>query len=100
SNELSEKALKKLDQLAAFMIQNYGIKIFVKGYTDSSGNYNYNLWLSDIRANIVKTYLISKGIRPYKIETRGMGPENPIASNDTAEGRNANRRIEIEIIKD
>jgi type II secretory pathway predicted ATPase ExeA len=63
--------------------------------TDSHGNFLYNKKLSKSRAEIVKHYFINKGISSSKIQVFGMGQENPIASNDTPEGREKNRRVEI-----
>ncbi|MBU0985612.1 MAG: OmpA family protein, partial [Proteobacteria bacterium] len=97
SNEFSDEAYELLDRFVAVIFQNPDAEIIVKGYTDSSGNYNYNKRLSKFRANIVKSYLLGQGVSPSKIKTFGLGPENPIESNATEEGRNANRRIEIEL---
>ncbi len=72
------------------------MEISVKGYTDSSGSLSYNVSISKFRANIIKTYLAGKGINPSRITALGLGPENPLASNETAEGRRQNRRVEIE----
>ncbi len=99
SNELSDDALIKLDEAAEIMSQNPYTNIIIKGYTDIIGNYDYNKGLSLFRADIVKSFLTGKGINPTKIKTIGMGPENPIDTNDTAKGRRNNRRVEIEFLK-
>ena len=99
ANELSDDALIKLDETAEIMTQNPDTDIIIKGYTDSSGFYDYNKELSLFRANIVKSFLTGKGINPTKIKTIGMGPENPIDTNETAKGRRNNRRVEIEFLK-
>jgi general secretion pathway protein A len=99
SNELSDDALIKLDEAAEIMSQNPYTNIIIKGYTDIIGNYDYNKGLSLFRADIVKSFLAGKGINPTKIKTIGMGPENPIDTNDTAKGRRNNRRVEIEFLK-
>jgi len=78
------------------MLENPDMAINVTGYTDSSGNLSYNVSISKFRANIIKTYLAGKGVSPSRITAFGLGPENPIASNETAEGRSQNRRVEIE----
>jgi len=96
TNELSDAALTKLDEATGIMIQNPNAEVIVKGYTDSSGDYTYNKVLSMFRANIVKGYLTGKGIDPTKIKAIGMGPEHPIDSNETARGRELNRRVKIE----
>lgn len=96
-NELSPKAYGLLDRLAAAMAQSHDIKIVVTGYTDTLGDYHYNKKLSEFRANIVKSYLAAKGISPLRIQIFGMGEENPLEPNTSAEGRCANRRVEIEL---
>jgi OmpA-OmpF porin, OOP family len=70
--------------------------IAIKGYTDAYGNANYNRTVSESRANIVKTYLAGKGVSLQRMTTAGLGGANPIMPNTTAEGRRANRRVEIE----
>jgi len=69
----------------------------VTGHTDSTGSDQYNLNLSQRRAQIVGQYLISQGIDPTRIAAQGMGETQPIASNDTPEGRQQNRRVQIEL---
>ena len=95
SMEFSDEAYEVLDQIVDFGSSNSVLKIIVEGYTDSLGDPVYNKNLSEMRAEVIKKYLIDKGIPAEKIETFGMGPENPIASNETFEGRKLNRRIEI-----
>jgi len=97
SNELSDESFEVLDRIAGFMLQNPTASISIAGYTDSSGSYSYNVSVSQFRANIIKTFLVGKGVDPTKIAAAGLGPENPIASNANAEGRQKNRRVEIEI---
>jgi len=96
SNELTDKAFKTLHQIAESMIHNPETKIAVKGYTDSTGNESYNISVSRFRANIIKSYLVGKGVDSSKIESAGLGSKNPVATNKTTEGRRANRRVEIE----
>ena len=72
--------------------------VIAVGYTDSIGTEQYNLGLSQRRANAVKEYLVSKGIAANRIYTEGKGEADPIASNATREGRAQNRRVEIEIV--
>ncbi|MCZ7834067.1 OmpA family lipoprotein [Atlantibacter hermannii] len=67
----------------------------VLGYTDSTGSSDLNMRLSQQRADSVASALITQGVAANRIQTRGMGPANPIASNDTAEGKAQNRRVEI-----
>jgi outer membrane protein OmpA-like peptidoglycan-associated protein len=86
-----------LDELAGVMQSYEEIRIVVKGYTDTRGDKKYNKRLSAFRADIVRSYLVGKGIDAQRIESIGMGEENPIASNATRAGQIANRRVEIEL---
>jgi general secretion pathway protein A len=95
SMRLSDEAYEVLGQIVDYSSSNPALKIIVEGYTDSLGHPVYNENLSKMRAEVIKKYLIDKGISTAKIETVGMGPGNPIASNETFEGRKLNRRIEI-----
>ena len=80
-------------------IESKDCKISITGYTDSKGTKEYNRELSLRRAESVEEKLIDLGLPPEKIiETKGNGDKNPVASNDTEEGRSANRRIEIKFI--
>ena len=72
--------------------------VMVSGNTDSTGSAEYNLNLSRERAQSVAAYLQGQGVKESRFEVLGLGSSNPIASNDTAEGRSLNRRVEIKII--
>ena len=74
-----------------------GFKVTVLGYTDSLGDREYNLLLSQFRANIVRSYLVGKGIAPSRIKAIALADDNPRETNDTSAGRAANRRVEIEV---
>jgi general secretion pathway protein A len=100
SNDLPDESYPILNRLADFMLLNTSAKVSIKGYSDSTGDYSYNVSVSRFRANTVKTYLAGKGVNPANISVEGLGPENPLASNDTAEGRRKNRRVEIELSVD
>jgi outer membrane protein OmpA-like peptidoglycan-associated protein len=97
SNDLPDQAYETLERIADFMVHNPETKIDINGYTDSSGVYNYNMSVSKFRANMVKGYLVGKGVDSLKIKASGLGPKNPIDSNDTEKGRQKNRRVEIEL---
>lgn len=99
SNEISPQDLEKLDDITAYLNEDPSRQIYVKGYTDSIGAPSYNLSVSQFRANIVKSYLIGKGAPKARIKTFALGSENPIAPNNTSEGRSKNRRVEVEIVK-
>ena len=70
----------------------------VSGYTDSSGSPDYNYLISKYRAEIVKSYLIGRGVSESQIRVVGFGPRKPIADNDTEEGRELNRRVEVSLL--
>jgi outer membrane protein OmpA-like peptidoglycan-associated protein len=97
SNELPQIAYETLNNILKFTSQRPDLKITVEGYTDSRGDPVYNKQLSKYRADIVKNYLIGQGISPSKIKTFGRGPDNPLKSNKTFEGRKKNRRVEIQL---
>ncbi len=71
--------------------------IEVRGYTDNTGGYQYNVDLSVKRAQSVATYLMNQGVAGNRMSVYGLGPEQPIASNSTAQGRSLNRRVEIDL---
>ena len=100
SNELTPEDMQDLDRVAALLNARSDIQANVTGYTDAVGNLHYNLKVSEFRANIVKTYLVGKGVDATRIASRGMGPANPVDSNDTLEGRRQNRRVEIKFQTD
>ena len=98
SNELSPKAIEKLDRIYEIVANKSAAKLKLNGYSDSIGAPSYNQMVSEIRANAVKSYLSGKGIEPTRMMAFGHGAGKPIASNRSAEGRRLNRRVEIELI--
>lgn len=85
----------ELKEIASFLQQYSEVSITLEGHTDSIGTREYNLDLSERRAASVKEYIVQKfGISPDRIETQGYGEAEPIADNDTASGRQKNRRVE------
>jgi len=93
--QLKSGGTRSLQKLAGFLKQYPQRKARIEGYTDSTGGADYNQELSDRRANAVRTSLVDMGISNDRITTRGYGKESPVASNDTAAGRQMNRRVEI-----
>jgi outer membrane protein OmpA-like peptidoglycan-associated protein/outer membrane protein W len=96
---LKTKAYGKLDKIIATLKNNTDYTVSVEGYTDAIGTEEYNLKLSERRAQAVADYLLSQGIDKSRIEIVPHGEANPIASNKTAAGRAKNRRVEIIISK-
>jgi OmpA-OmpF porin, OOP family len=84
-----------LDEAARILTENADLRVKVQGYTDSVGTDAYNQRLSDRRADTVKRYLVSKGIAASRLDAEGFGESDPVASNDTDEGRAQNRRVEL-----
>jgi len=97
SAELTTKAKNNLDKLIPVFSTNPDTDINIYGHTDSKGSGEYNLKLSERRANSVVSYLVRNGISRSRLSAMGLGKDEPIASNDTAEGRAKNRRVEFAI---
>lgn len=94
---LKESSFAVLNDVVQLLKDNPEYKMKISGYTDSSGGEDANLQLSDKRAQRVKTYLVENGIDGDRLEAKGFGEVNPIADNNTSEGRKKNRRVELEI---
>jgi len=99
STELVNKSSQSVDAFVEFLKVQKSYKTQLEGYSDSRGNDEYNLKLSQNRADAVKDLIISKGISADRVTAKGMGEVNPIADNTTAEGRAQNRRIEAKLSK-
>jgi outer membrane protein OmpA-like peptidoglycan-associated protein len=95
SSNISADFYQVLDSVALVIKEFEKTYVDVIGYTDSTGSETYNQQLSEARASSVARYLESQGVLPARIVSSGMGESNPIASNDTAQGRALNRRVEI-----
>lgn len=95
SSKIKSESLPILNQLVMVMENNPEAKLTIDGHTDNTGNRESNLKLSQERAESVKTYIVSKGIVADRITTHGFGPDKPMDSNDTPEGRANNRRVEF-----
>ncbi|MFN8417286.1 MAG: OmpA family protein [Cytophagaceae bacterium] len=94
---LLEESYTELDKLVTLMLQYPKMKIYLSGHTDNQGDIAKNIQLSNERVQVIKDYLISKGIAANRISGKGFGPSQPIASNDTEETRRLNRRVEFKI---
>ncbi len=92
---LKPEALENLDPVMAFIAEYPERRIRIEGHTDSQGGRNLNQVLSQRRADAVRDALVARGIDSTRIDTVGLGPDLPVASNDTAAGRAQNRRVDI-----
>jgi outer membrane protein OmpA-like peptidoglycan-associated protein len=93
--DLRPAAREALAKLSGIVLGHPGLKLSVEGYTDSIGSDEVNQTLSEKRAGAVRDYLVQQGVDPSSITATGFGKSNPVASNDTNEGRQQNRRVEI-----
>lgn len=95
---LAASGVQILDEMAVVLKRVRGKKVKILGHTDSSGDADKNIILSQQRADAVKTYLIHKNIPAESLSTEGLGSNKPVADNTTVEGRKKNRRIEFEVL--
>ncbi|SMO42979.1 Outer membrane protein OmpA [Balnearium lithotrophicum] len=95
SYHLKPEAKDVLRKVAKTLNRDPDTVIVIVGYTDSVGDFNYNVKLSEKRAEAVRNELVLNGVDPTRIVTFGCGPKHPIAPNNTPEGRALNRRVEI-----
>jgi outer membrane protein OmpA-like peptidoglycan-associated protein len=84
-----------LDEAAGVLVEYPALAVTISGHTDDAGDKNKNIELSKARADSVKEYLVGKGVAAERVQTRGAGPNEPIADNKTPAGRQKNRRIEF-----
>ena len=89
----------ELDRLVKMLTENPSMEIEISAHTDNKGTADHNSKLSDDRAKSVKDYIFSKGIVAARLASRGYGETKPVASNETDEGRQFNRRVEFTIVK-
>ena len=95
---LAASGVQILNEMAVVLKRVRGKKVKILGHTDSSGDADKNIILSQQRADAVKTYLIHKNIPAESLSTEGLGSNKPVADNATSEGRKKNRRIEFEVL--
>ncbi|WP_200979035.1 OmpA family protein [Echinicola sp. 20G] len=95
----NENSMRFIDELVEFLKENPGLKIRLEGHTDNVGNASLNKELSMDRAGTIRDYMVSQGVEFERIRLRGLGGSQPISSNDTEEGREQNRRVEMVIIQ-
>jgi outer membrane protein OmpA-like peptidoglycan-associated protein len=92
---LSTDAQLKLAKLSGIIQAHPGLNLAIEGYTDNTGTADFNMTLSQQRADTVRTFLITQGLSPDSISSKGLGEADPIADNSTPAGRKLNRRVEI-----
>ena len=98
--EIEPRSLDLLDRVADIMKATDGIKkLTIEGHTDTTGDPDFNLPLSEARARAVLRYLEERGVPPGRLEARGQGAEHPIDSNESEEGRARNRRVEFRVTR-
>jgi outer membrane protein OmpA-like peptidoglycan-associated protein len=95
---LRPESFPALEDLYAYLKNKEGIKVEIAGHTDSRGKDDVNLKLSQQRAETIRDYLIKKGIQPARVTAKGYGSAEPVADNETDEGRQLNRRTEVRIL--
>lgn len=96
---LRKESFKELDEMVEYMNARPGEKIEIAGHTDNIGSDESNLKLSQERAEAIRTFLVSKGIKAEKIAAKGYGASQPVADNSTEQGRQKNRRTEVRILE-
>ncbi len=98
SYDLQAQSKIELDALISFLLENKDVKILIGGHTDNVGTESYNQILSENRAKSVYEFLVSQGVDANRLQYKGFGLNQPVASNDTEAGRAKNRRTEITIL--
>jgi outer membrane protein OmpA-like peptidoglycan-associated protein len=96
-SELRSQAKENIDKLAVILLKYPDTNILVAGHTDASGSDDYNQKLSESRANTVANYAKGRGVEGARFTVVGYGESDPVASNDTPQGMQQNRRVEIAI---
>ncbi len=99
TNDFSPQGLEELEDFSKALAMHPHARVRITGHTDSQGYNKYNVKLSEFRANIVKSFLLGRGVKDHQMEIEGKGGRVPIETNDTAWGRKMNRRVEILILE-
>src|SRR6266542_1510776 len=98
--EVAPGGQRSIDQLAQFLKTYPRRRVLIEGHTDNTGNEDFNVKLSQQRADAVRSLLVARGVAPERIATKGHGPKYPIVENDTPAGRQQNRRVEILVLNE
>ena len=96
---LDAKAVEGLNKVITWLKENPDLMVQIDGHTDWDGSDEYNQGLSERRAKSVYDYFVSHGVKADRLRYKGYGESRPIAANETAEGRQQNRRVELTIIQ-
>lgn len=98
SSVVTSLGVAKVQEIAQVLRDYPESDVYIRGFTSSEGDVNYNYRLSQERADNVRNALVNHGINPNRLFTQGMGPSSPIAPNDTEAGRAMNRRVELHVV--
>jgi len=93
--ELKAGATSTVERLASFLRENEGYQLLIEGHTDNRGDDDYNLQLSERRAEAVRSALLSRGLGSDRVRVKALGESFPVADNEAAAGRQQNRRVEV-----
>jgi len=97
---LSNQGKSALDKIAGDLSgMRTGYMVELQGFTDAQGSEQYNIGLSQRRAEAVERYLVGKNVPLYRVSILGLGKDNPVADNKTSQGRAQNRRVEVRVLK-
>lgn len=88
----------ELEDLLSYLQRHDAIRVEIAGHTDNTGTASHNLQLSQARAETIVKYLVSKGIKPGRLQAKGYGATQPVAENETEKGRQLNRRTEVRVL--
>ncbi len=96
---INSQVYPALDEVVSILEKNPQLKLEIQGHTDNRGSVKHNQWLSELRAKVIRGYLVKKGIDKKRLTWIGYGFSKPVAPNDTPEGRTQNRRVELRPIR-
>ena len=98
--EVAAGGMRSIDKLAEWLKKNPTRNLLIEGHTDNTGPEDFNMKLSQQRAEAVRDQLVSRGVGADRITTKGYGPKYPVVANDSASGRQQNRRVEVVVLNE
>jgi len=98
--EVAPGGQRSVDKLAEFLKKNPKRNVLIEGHTDNTGDEDFNMRLSQQRADAVRDLLVARGIATERVTTKGYGPKYPLVVNDTPSGRQQNRRVEVVVLNE